>query len=245
MPILGFLGSTMALVLIVVGLFSGVLAILREIQLMYRPASAGDKRLFWGFVRIAFIIAAALLWADEHEKVSQLENKLKELTSANLQGRIDSFGVAPTGPNGDSCLLTVIMSIRNMGAPSIAENFRISTLRAGKELSTTTLPPVPMLVMWEGNTDRSPSVTLDGSDYLPRKAVSAPIPQGGETLGFMQVLVNGLKQDEALENETVIRVVFTDVTGKPYRVDQRITGTKIRRLVDVGKVYGETKRNDK
>ncbi len=42
---------------------------------MYLPARADDKRVFWGFVRVAFVIAAVLLWSDEHDKVTQLSKQ--------------------------------------------------------------------------------------------------------------------------------------------------------------------------
>jgi len=39
---------------------------------MYHPAVAEQKRVFWAFVRIAFIVSAVILWVNEHEKVNQL-----------------------------------------------------------------------------------------------------------------------------------------------------------------------------
>jgi hypothetical protein len=36
---------------------------------MYHPPAAPSKRVFWGFVRIAFVLAALILWLDEHSKV--------------------------------------------------------------------------------------------------------------------------------------------------------------------------------
>src|ERR1039458_5330676 len=72
MPVAGFIGHTLEIVLIVVGLLSGTLAVLREVQLMYLPAKANEKKVFWAFARIAFVIAAILLWSDEHAKVVQL-----------------------------------------------------------------------------------------------------------------------------------------------------------------------------
>ncbi len=72
MPVTGMLGHTLAVILVVIGLLSGALAVLREVQLMYAPAKAGERRVFWAWVRIAFIVAAVLLWWDEHSKVQQL-----------------------------------------------------------------------------------------------------------------------------------------------------------------------------
>jgi len=72
MPVTGFLSHTWAIVAIVIGLLSGALSVLREFQVMYFPPKAESKRVFWGWVRIAFVAAAILLWLDEHSKVKQL-----------------------------------------------------------------------------------------------------------------------------------------------------------------------------
>ncbi len=45
---------------------------------MYAPSKIGDKRTFWGFVRIAFVIAAVLLYLDEHTKVTQFQSRYSE-----------------------------------------------------------------------------------------------------------------------------------------------------------------------
>jgi hypothetical protein len=72
MSITGFLGNAWAIFAIIIALLSGVLAVLREIQLMYVPAKANDKKTFWAFARIAFVLAAVLLYLDEQSKVKQL-----------------------------------------------------------------------------------------------------------------------------------------------------------------------------
>jgi hypothetical protein len=68
----GLLSPAFGIVVIVIALLSGSLAVIREIQMMYAPAKATDKKVFWGFVRVAFVIAAVLLWWDEHSKVQDL-----------------------------------------------------------------------------------------------------------------------------------------------------------------------------
>lgn len=82
MPTNGFLGSTAALLFIIVGLLSGVLSVIREVQLMYLPPKATERKVFWGFVRIAFVISAVMLLANEHSKVSELSKRLEEPKAA-------------------------------------------------------------------------------------------------------------------------------------------------------------------
>jgi hypothetical protein len=51
---------------------------------MYAPAKASEKRVFWAWVRIAFIVAAVLLWWDEHSKVKQLSPKSEQPIQINV-----------------------------------------------------------------------------------------------------------------------------------------------------------------
>ncbi len=80
MAVSGILNHTLAVVIVVVGLLSGALSVMRDLQEMYWPAQATRRRVFWGWVRIAFIIAAVMLWLDEHSKVTQLANEAVIMT---------------------------------------------------------------------------------------------------------------------------------------------------------------------
>jgi hypothetical protein len=68
----GFLNHAWVVFAVIVGLLSGVLAVVREVQIMYLPAKAADKKVFWGFVRIAFVVALVVLLWNEHDKVNEL-----------------------------------------------------------------------------------------------------------------------------------------------------------------------------
>jgi hypothetical protein len=90
----GFLGHTSAVIVAAIGILSGAMAVFREIQLMYWPAKTTDRRLFWGFVRIAFVVAAGLLWGDEHRKVVQLSAEVVSSKSA-MSGERANLWIQP------------------------------------------------------------------------------------------------------------------------------------------------------
>jgi hypothetical protein len=75
-PVTGIFGHTLAVIIVVVGLLSGSLSVLRELQVMYAPTKASERQVFWSWVRIAFVVAAVLLWWDERSKVRQLTSQL-------------------------------------------------------------------------------------------------------------------------------------------------------------------------
>lgn len=118
MAIPGLLNHTIAILLIVVGLLSGALSVVREVQLMYLPAKAQEKRLFWAFVRIAFVVAAILLWADEREKVGQLSGLLKQNhthIAFLAQNSLKIDGV-PTWPYKDGDIPITAIGISDIGS---------------------------------------------------------------------------------------------------------------------------------
>lgn len=69
MEVSGILPHLLAVILLIIGLLTGVLSVAREIQQMYWPAAAQSRKVFWGWVRVAFVFALVILWFDEHSKV--------------------------------------------------------------------------------------------------------------------------------------------------------------------------------
>jgi hypothetical protein len=89
---LGFLSYTFVVIFIVIGLLSGVLSLVREVQIMYLPAKASKRKMLWAFVRIATILSFVILWANEHDKVAQL-SRAASLRSTRFVSSYDpAFG---------------------------------------------------------------------------------------------------------------------------------------------------------
>jgi hypothetical protein len=78
MPVIGFLGPAMAVAVLVIALLSGALSVLREFLTMYYPSKLDEKKTFWAWSRIAFVVAAVLLWTNERHKVNQLQSRSSE-----------------------------------------------------------------------------------------------------------------------------------------------------------------------
>ena len=83
---LSYFGGTVELLLLVIGLISGVLSILRDLQMMYNPAQADPKRVYWGWVRIAFIISAGLVW---YNAFSSMKGREADLHNAELALKVE------------------------------------------------------------------------------------------------------------------------------------------------------------
>lgn len=162
MQVAGFLSHTGALICLVVALLSGVLAVFREVQMMYFPPKSPNKKVFWAFVRIAFGIALVLLYADEHTKVSQLEgeavvvsldceriyqpaafvdNKLFILTPT-MKGGLAILGAAPGQSYYPETPPTQKCSVVNYGSTNIFQMLmllkseKLEVIRNGKEFKS-------------------------------------------------------------------------------------------------------------
>src|SRR5262249_14820130 len=123
--------STISYLLLVVALLSGPLAIAREIQLMYAPAKAEQKRAFWSLVRIAFVLAAVLLYFDEHSKVAQLTKELNPPIQGCLSSGARVAIESLTEFKGQA--ITVIWSLGNDQDESCAQEYVDALRRAGWE----------------------------------------------------------------------------------------------------------------
>jgi hypothetical protein len=87
MPVSGLVSYPFFVVVLVIALLSGVFSVVREVQIMYFlpvEAESRKKQIFWAFVRIAFVVAAVVLWLDERTKVTSLEKLLPDSQPLSL-----------------------------------------------------------------------------------------------------------------------------------------------------------------
>jgi len=75
----GFLSPVWSTILTIISLVTGVLAVVREVLVMYKPPRADDKKVFWAVVRIALIITAAILLTDEKTRSGSLSKENEDL----------------------------------------------------------------------------------------------------------------------------------------------------------------------
>jgi hypothetical protein len=166
---------------------------------------------------ICFFLASMRVWTQEHRARLKSENTLERLTIPKLSGSIDWTVVAPA-QNDKSCLLWIGATIRNSGAPTIADNFLVrAKLVDGREHDFRFLPLSKDDMILRGKRNQ-PQVVLSVSDYLPRKNSEKPIPNGGAGTGWIFVLGEGIAPGEILQQGVTIAFSFADFTGKRWEV---------------------------
>lgn len=143
----------------------------------------------------------------------------------NLSATIDrvNSGIVDTN-EGPTTYLTIIASIRNTGAPSIAEKFTLTVHPPKGGLIKGILQLYPdnfVLKYLSGKTE-----TLYGMDALDYKAAQ-PIPRGGMVRGRLFYLFPKFPLQSIEVPGVKLELSFTDVHGKQYAaITPEFTGEK-------------------
>lgn len=187
------------------------------------------------FVILFILSASFIVWKDEHQKTSILEQELateKERSKPNFHIEAGVSYVSPAGKTNESSIVVVIGIIKNTGAPSIASNFLVSVNVKGVTTVGQFFPFGENIVIPALNS--APQITLHRDDYLVKKGMQQPIPTGGAVQGFLIVLVPNVKPAEILDVGSRISLSLKDASGRSYSVDQ-VTHGSSSTIIDIEK----------
>jgi uncharacterized membrane protein len=170
---------------------------------------------------VAFWVAAPLC-------VFVLMGVLRQATSHDirdplLKGEIDTvvFGEIPELVQ-DGTAVTLIVSIRNVGSPTIVEGWELSVDLPGGKALTAERHEVPdgLLVPRGDGT----SWTLHGVDALYHKTEVTPIATGGMQRGVLLFTLSGVKREVVAIAGTTYTLRYKDVIGKQYSNAAQFSG---------------------
>jgi hypothetical protein len=187
--------------------------------------------------RIGIIVAISFLavatfnaWREQKKRADdadvarqKAEARFDELTipkmSADIVGMMDAH--MTIGTNNRS-LITLVVTVRNLGAPSIAQFKKASiTLSGGQEFHPQLMLPTGKDVVLPGGTG-VPSITLKEKDRLLDRTMNNPILTGSAVLGWLQCVIPYMQHSE-LQGATV-RLELVDVAGKPFMATKVMGG---------------------
>jgi hypothetical protein len=161
----------------------------------------------------AFYRAGKAAWEEEHNRRVATQQELERVrndNAPNLIGSIDQVVVAPDSKVGARIFL--ILSIRNIGAPSIAERYTLIVESSGQTFSGENTQ-IPDKVRLEGSGGLG--VTVHKGDAMYEKTLK-PIPRGGMERGWLHFVFRGIPMG-LLEGKKMT-VGFVDVSGREYSV---------------------------
>jgi hypothetical protein len=151
--------------------------------------------------------------------------ELAELKNPNfiveLQGT--SVGIAPDRPN-DS-VVTSFVSISNLGAPSVAREWRVSVTRPGSTEAINAIaiiPPLQGRVILE--RENQPPVTIPATEELASKTAQNPIARGEARVGYLLFMVEGIPGTVLREEKKALTVTAKDIPGREYSAVKQRSG---------------------
>jgi hypothetical protein len=176
------------------------------------------------FIAFFMVGASFIVWRQEFHKRTDLERRLEEENQPKLKARITFEVVTSVGINNKDSLLALWVEILNTGAPSIAKDFKVSIKYHQKQFEGTIIKfsGNQKEITFTGKTEQE-TVVWNTVDFLPDKAKSQPVPQGGAVEGYLILLVKDIKQSEIIKDSEFV-VSFLDVTEKLITTSGRFSG---------------------
>ncbi len=149
-----------------------------------------------------------------------LKVKSAQENTPKLIGRIEQIYIGSVPEFGGS-QAWLVMSIRNIGAPSIVEGFtlRIKSQDLDLSIRPTFIPEGYQLIGEEGK----PIAVFSRKDAIYEKTVE-PVGRGGLVRGWLRYDFKGVEAEKVRETGTKWTISFNDVLNRPYTAVRQMTG---------------------
>lgn len=192
---------------------------------------------FW----VAFVIANFLAWQEQRADVDtanqslgaerfqnfQLQAQINNETVPNLQASIQEVWAFSRGVN--SGLIILLVDLRNLGAPSIADYWAVYI--KDKKGNTLQLPLVRSATPFAFQTTTT-SMSYKPAYWLPDRTLPNPVPRGGDVKGLLLSVFSRLSVKDV--DLSSVRVTFNDVNGQTH------DGMSVKYLVNGPAMYPPT-----
>jgi hypothetical protein len=209
-------GDTVALMS---GAGSVVLLILGLTVFFNKPLPRGIVLLV---AAACFFLASARIWTAEYRARIAAEKKLDDLTKPKLVGVIDQWFAGDSSEAGGFPVF-VVVSIKNDGAPSIAQGFRMRIKADAYDVTVgPTFIPKGFRVR---DKDHKLIADFDQAEKWQDKA-EIPVTQGVKLRGWLLFVFKGVSSKQVQNATDRIREIhFRDINDQPYTVTDKTLDT--------------------
>jgi hypothetical protein len=183
-----------------VSLMSGLVSVIIGLWLRVRGGKDIRSDVFLLVALLCIFFACFLAWRGEHRSsLALMESELPKLS-----GSIDQVAILrlPEGPTG----IMMWVTVRNSGAPSIADNYRLEYHALSGLRIPLTLEAAPPAVIFDGKKIDT------GKEAIYDKTAEQPIPRGGTRRG-MAFSRTDLPL-ATFHDATKFVLTFRDISGK-------------------------------
>lgn len=199
-----------------VALMAGIVSLIITLVLRLRGKEPNNK-IFWSVAVFCFLLALFFAWQSEHTSLMKTEKELayaRDQNAPRLSAQIEQ--VIADKDAGGGAQIFIQISIRNVGAPSIAEKFTLHIKSHDVEYHGT---PAPLPDEYSSfPVGKSTKVTLRRQDAIDMKTLK-PIERGGLERGWLGFVVLANELDFIRQPGMKYTISFADVAGTSHVVD--------------------------
>jgi hypothetical protein len=192
-----------------------------------------SKQMYIAIFLGAFLLGAFYLaWRDEHQKVSvaqasinDLHAQLADLKNPDFRIEIQGNSVGLIEQRPDLSAVTLFVSITNVGAPSVARDWRLAVKRPGIDepiVAKSIVPPTRGDVTL-GRENDSPLI-IAASEELAAKTAQMPLTRGEARVGYLLYAIEGVPGAILRAEQTRLTLTVSDVHGRRYSAESLRSG---------------------
>jgi len=169
---------------------------------------------WWYWVIAGLVVILVLVVEESLKTINRSEAELEEYKTKaahrpNIAIVIHSISVArPTSDNPTMAYILTVLSVRNTGAPSVVDNWKLK-LEDYPNSEAKRVTVVSDLV-WQYKDN---SYTFSPNDHIQRKVTEEPVPSGGKRVGFLLWSAPGAVSSVKPAAFPKITITARDVTG--------------------------------
>jgi len=196
---------------------AGVVAVFEKIR-----GKSVSKRAFFAFGIAYLLVAGFSVWREERDarvqiseekrRIEKEQKYAKDQNTPNLQGDVLYSSVGKLKADTNITVVTLIVSVTNLGAPSITKNWWVSITTPDGELVSR--EPIYYRKGWDDSKEGEPGLRIYNSDAIYARTGEDPIPRGGEKHGNLVFFFKGVKPEKIERGGNILKLCFSDATGK-------------------------------
>ena len=144
----------------------------------------------------------------------------------SFEGQIERVSLYPVPNRREDLAVTLVVSLRNSGAPSVAQGWKLEVNSPSRRVPTV-LDPVHVNGYVELPGTSGTKVDLTKED-LAAKTSQVSIGKSASVNGVLTFVLSRTSENEVSNNNTTLTVDFKDSQDKSYRTRRYVIGSKVK-----------------
>jgi hypothetical protein len=171
---------------------------------------------------LAFVFFAGFeAWRDQHQVFVEAKANLEALSQPQLNGDGLVLASTPIGSNGEDTLMIISGVIKNKGASTILQNWRVEMeLPNGSRRIGQLVDIQQDIITFQGSNPEITTAKLPASSWWPRRSVNQSVPPGGSLPGWIAAKFKGITNQELVSQRIKFFLFYQDINGKEWVTEE-------------------------